>query len=154
APVSCIPAGGPSAEVTLGALDVPLAWAGVDGSQTVSVEARWNLNKGDVYGVGGSITVGGSSDFKGVTMNGFTAAAAFGQFENYFVARGSGGGKSSSGGAGNAGVGFSADIGLFAGHSCKPDPLLLADPLAAELIQPPESFKGVYLNYGGKVPLT
>jgi hypothetical protein len=146
-PVGCIPAGSASAEVTLGANEVPLGWAGIEGDPRVNVAARWTMQGGSVYGVGGSLGLNGGVDFKGVHIEALEAALALGEFESYFAARAAG---SSKGGA----YSLSADVGIFAGKACRPDPLKLADPHIEEVLPTFTDFSGIYLQYGGVFPLT
>ena len=148
--LSCIPAGAPAAEVTLGARDIPLDWAGASGGTplSLSIEARWTLQSGAVLGIGGSLEVKGKVGFKGGSLNNFGASLAIGQTENYFAAK--------------AGatvtilfipVNFTA--GIFVGHSCSLDPLLFVDPEAADvLIVKATDFTGLYLAFGGGVSLS
>lgn len=146
-PIGCIPAGTPAAEVTLGASEVPLGWAGISGNPTLNVAARWNMQGGSVYGIGGSVGINGGIDVKGVHIDALEAALAIGEFESYFAARAAG---SARGGA----YSLSADVGFFAGKTCRPDPLRLADPKIEEVLPNVADFSGIYVQYGGVFPLT
>lgn len=148
--LSCIPAGAPAAEVTLGAKDVPLDWLGVTGGAPLklNVEARWTLQSGAVLGIGGSFEVKGKVGFKGGSLNDFGASLAIGQMENYFAAK-----------AGATvvilGVPVDFNAGIFAGKSCSLDPLLFIDPEAPKvLIISPAEFSGIYLQFGGGLSLS
>ena len=145
--LSCIPAGAPAAEVTLGARDIPLDWLGAS-PLTLSIEARWTLQSGAVLGVGGSLEVKGKVGFQGGSLNNFGASLAIGQLENYFAAK-----------AGATvvilGIPVNFTAGIFAGHSCSLDPLIFVDPeAAAVLIVQATDFTGVYLAFGGGVSLS
>ncbi len=146
-PIGCMPPGGPSAEVTLGAIKVPLKWAGLGDSLAVDVAARWNLNSGVVYGIGGSIQLSGKFDVKGVSIDYLGAALAIGEFESYFVAR-------AKGTATAGGYGFGAEVGFFAGKTCHIDPLKMVDPEVEKILEAPNEFSGIYVQFGGVFPLT
>ncbi len=148
--LSCIPNGGPAAEVTLGAKDIPLDWLGVSGGGplALNIEARWTLQSSAVLGIGGSFEVIGKVGFKGVSINNFGASLAIGQFENYFAAKA---------GATVTIIAVPVDfnVGIFAGHACSIDPLKFIDPEAAEvLIENITDFTGVYLQFGARVSLS
>jgi hypothetical protein len=149
-PISCIPAGRPAAEVTVGAKDVPLDWLGVSGGEplTLSVEARWTLQEGAVKGVGGTFEVKGKIGFKGGSVNDFGATLAFGETENYFAAKA---------GATITIIAVPVDFtaGIFVGSACSLDPLRFVDPDVEQvLIVGPAEFAGVYLAFGGSVSLS
>ena len=146
-PIGCMPPGGPSAEITLGATKVPLGWAGIGDALTVDVAARWNLNKGVVYGVGGSIQLNGAFDLKGVRIDYVGAAVAIGEFESYFAAR-------AKGSLNAAGYSFGAEVGLFAGKTCHIDPLKMVDPDVEKVLERANEFTGIYVQFGGVFPLT
>ncbi len=143
-PAGCIPAGGPAAEVTLGALNVPLGWSGFDNGQTANIAARWNIQNGSVYGIGGKFELGGNTKVKGATVKGFAAMFAVGSTEAYLAARASGEAK-----------GIQGEVGFFAGKSCSMDPLKMVDPdMNVVLSGDPLAFRGIYVQYGGRFPLT
>jgi len=146
-PIGCMPPGGPSAEVTIGATRVPLGWLGVSDDLTLDVSARWNLNSGRVYGVGGAFQLNGSFDLKGISIDFLGAALAVGEYESYFAARAKG--RASAGG-----YGFGAEVGFFAGRTCRPDPLLMVDPDVGKIVPNPGDFAGLYVQFGGVFPLT
>ena len=148
--LSCIPDGGPAAEVTLGARDIPLDWLGVSsgGPLTLNVEARWTLQSSAVLGIGGSFEVIGKIGFKGGSINNFGASIAIGQYENYFAAK-----------AGATvtiiAIPVNFNVGIFAGHACSLDPLKFIDPEVEEvLIVKANEFSGIYLQFGGSVSLS
>ncbi len=153
APLACIPAGGAAAEVTLGANDIPLDWAGVPSVDpsgkklTLSVAARWTLAGGAVKGIGGSLGIRGQAGFKGCSMSEIQAALAIGEVENYFTAQA----KATVVILG-APVDFRA--GMFAGHACSLDALKLIDPEVEQVLQQPGEFDGVYLEFGGGLSLS
>jgi hypothetical protein len=148
-PLSCIPAGGPAAEVTLGARDVPLDWLGVTGGTplTLNVEARWTLQDSAVLGIGGSFAVKGKAGFKGCSLNDFGASLAIGQTETYFAAKA---------GATVIVLGIPVDFNaaIFAGKACSMEPLLFVDPEAWQVLNDPLGFSGVYLHFGGGLSLS
>ncbi len=149
-PISCIPPGAPAAEVVLGARDIPLDWLGVTsgGPLTLSIEARWTLQRGAVLGVGGLFEVKGRIGFQGGSLNDFGATLAFGQIENYFAAKA---------GATVVILGIPVDFtaGIFAGKACSLDPLRFIDPNVEEvLIVNASEFTGIYLTFGGGLSLS
>lgn len=149
-PLSCIPPGGPAAEVTIGAKDIPLDWLGVSSGTPLklSIEARWTLQSGSVLGVGGLFEVKGKIGFKGCSINDFGATLAFGQIENYFAAKA---------GATVSILGIPVDFtaGIFAGRACSLDPLRFIDPEVEQvLIVKADEFTGVYLAFGGGLSLS
>ncbi len=152
-PVGCIPPGSPSAEITLGAKDVPLNWAGVasgDSAQslTLSLEARWTQQSGSVIGIGGSVDIGGGASFQGCTLKDLGASLAIGETENYFAAR-------ADATIPILGIPVNMKAGLFAGHACSLDPLIYVDPgVTNVLLNNPSSFTGVYVQYGGGLSLS
>jgi hypothetical protein len=144
APAGCIPAGGPAAEVTLGALNVPLGWSGFDNGQTANITARWNIQNKSVYGIGGRFDLGGTTKVKGANISGFSAQFAVGSTEAYLAARAAGESK-----------GIRGEVGFFAGKSCSPDPFKMIDPEMNQVLQgDPLAFRGIYVQYGGRFPLT
>lgn len=149
-PISCIPAGAPAAEVTLGARDIPLDWIGVTAGSplTLSIEARWTLQSGAVLGIGGSLEVKGKVGFKGCSLNNFGASLAFGAQENYFAAK-----------AGATvlilGIPVNFNAGIFVGKACSLDPLRFIDPEVQDvLIVSATEFTGLYLQFGGGLSLS
>lgn len=149
-PISCIPPGGPAAEVTLGAKEIPLSWLGVTsgGPLALNCEARWTLQSGAVIGIGGSFEVLGKVGFKGCSINDFGASLAFGATENYFAAKA---------GATVTILGIPVDFtaGIFAGQACSLDPLRFVDPeVEGVLIVNPSEFAGIYLAFGGGLSLS
>ncbi len=152
-PVDCIPAGAPAAEVTLGAKNVPLNWAGVSSGEsaqslTLSAEARWTLQGGSVIGIGGSLDIGGSASIEGCQLKDIGAALAIGQTENYFAAK-------VDATLPILGIPVNMKAGIFAGHACSLDPLKYIDPEADQvLLNNPANFTGVYVQYGGGLSLS
>ncbi len=148
--LSCVPAGAPAAEVTLGAKDIPLDWLEVTsgGPLSLNVEARWTLQSGAVLGIDGSFEVIGKVGFKGCTINNFGASLAIGEFENYLAAKA---------GATVIILGIPVDFnaGIFGGRACSIDPLKFVDPEVEEvLIVKVTEFTGVYLQFGASVSLS
>jgi hypothetical protein len=144
-----VPAGGPAAEVTIGAKGISLSWLGVTpGSPlTLDVEARWTLQNGAVLGIGGSFEVRGKIGFKGCTINGFGASLAFGEIENYFAAK-------AAATVTILGVPVNFTAGIFAGHACSLDPIRFIDPDVDKTLRTPGEFTGIYLQFSGGVSLS
>jgi hypothetical protein len=150
-PLDCIPPGAPAAEVTLGAKDVPLSWAGISptpgSALTLTVEGRWTLQSGSVLGIGGLFDIKGESGFKGCTVKEIGATFAIGELENYFAAKA----------AGNIiilGIPVDIQAGIFAGHACTLDPLNFIDPDCGQVLGNPAGFRGLYIQYGGGISLS
>ena len=152
-PVGCIPAGAPAAEVTLGAKQVPLNWAGVTSGQsasslTLSAEARWTLQNGSVLGIGGTLTINGNASFEGCQLKEIGATLAIGQTENYFASK-------VDAIIPILGIPVEVQGGFFAGHACTLDPLKFVDPEVEQvLLNNPVDFTGVYLEVGGGFSLS
>jgi len=148
-PLDCIPAGAPAAEITLGAKDIPLSWAGVSPNSplTLTVEARWTVQSGSVLGIGGLFDIKGEAGFEGCSIKEIGASLAIGQLENYFAAK-------AAGSILILGIPVDVHAGLFAGHACTLDPLKFIDSEADQVLASPTSFSGVYIEYGGGVSLS
>lgn len=150
-PLDCIPAGAPSAEVTLGAMNVPLQWAGLSPSPgsklDLDLAARWTLQSGAVLGIGGSFNIHGNVDFQGCSVKDIGATLAIGQIENYFAAK-------AAGSVLILGVPVDVQAGVFAGHACTLDPLTFIDPDASLVLKDPMGFSGIYVEYGGGLSLS
>ncbi len=150
-PLDCIPAGAPAAEVTLGAKDVPLEWAGLSaapgGKLALDLEARWTLQSGAVLGIGGAFNIHGNVDFQGCSVKDIGATLAIGQTENYFAAK-------AAGSVLILGIPVDVQAGVFAGHACTLDPLKFIDPEADQILHDPMGFSGVYVEYGGGLSLS
>jgi hypothetical protein len=151
APVDCIPAGGPAAEVTLGAKDVKLDWASLNPSGTplvLTVEARWTLQSGNVIGIGGLVDIKGKVGFQGCSINEIGATLAFGELENYFAAK-------AAGTITIVGIPVDVQAGVFVGHACSLDPLVFIDPDADQVLGGKAvEFSGIYVEFGGGVSLS
>lgn len=152
APVDCVPAGSPAAEVTLGAKNVKLDWAGVaaGGGEglTLSLEARWTLQNASVIGVGGTLIIGGGPSFEGCQLKELGATLAIGETENYFAAK-------ADATIPVLGIPVEVQAGVFAGQACSLDPLKFVDPEVEQvLITNPQKFSGVYVEYGGGFSLS
>lgn len=155
-PVGCVPAGESRAEVILRADKVPLDWVGVSDENsagsglTLTMEGRWTLARGDVKGIGGSLTVEGKAKFKGCSIDRLDAGLAIGDVESYFV-----GHAAATVQILKLPVKFRG--GLFAGHACTLEPLKRVDPNVEEVLRTsattPEQFNGVYLEFGGGLSL-
>ena len=150
-PLDCIPAGAPAAEITLGAKDVPLEWAGLSPSPgsklALDVEARWTMQSGAVLGIGGAFNIHGKVDFQGCTVTDIGATLAIGQIENYFAAK-------AAGSVLILGIPVDVQAGVFAGHACTLAPLTFIDPDASVILHDPMGFSGVYVEYGGGLSLS
>jgi hypothetical protein len=146
-PLDCIPAGAPAAEITVGALDVPLSWTGIPGKLTLSIEGKWTVQSGNVLGVGGLIDIKGHVGFKGCSINEIGAAFAVGELENFFAAK-------AAGTITILGVPVNVQAGLFAGHACSLDPLRFIDPEADKVLNHAAEFSGIYVAFGGDLSLS
>jgi len=151
-PLDCIPPGAPAAEVTLGAQDVPLSWAGISPAQnspplTLSLQAQWTLQGGSVLGVGGLFDIKGQVGIKGCSVNEVGATLAVGELENYFAAK-------AAGTVTILGIPVDVEAGLFAGHACSLDPLKFIDPNCDKVLNNPAEFSGLYVQYGGSLSLS
>jgi len=148
--LDCVPAGAPAAEVTLGAKEIPLSWAGVNDSGTpltLSVEGRWTLQSGSVLGIGGLLDIKGEIGFEGCSLKEIGAQFAVGALENYFAAKG-------AGTLNILGIPVDVQAGIFAGKACTLDPLNWVDPNAGKILNDPLGFTGIYLQYGGGLSLS
>jgi hypothetical protein len=147
--LACIPSGGPSEEVTLGAKNVPLKWPGAQSSPdlTLTANARWTVQNGTVIGIGGLLEVDGNASFEGATIKTIGATFAIGATENYFAAK-----ADATALIGPVPIEFKA--GIFAGHACSLDPLIYIDPLATNVLNNAGAFSGIYIQYGGGVSLS
>ena len=148
--LDCIPSGAPAAEIILGAADVPLKWPGVSASGvplTLTVEARWTQQSGNVLGVGGMILIKGEAGFKGCTVKEIGATLAVGELEAYFAAK-------AAGTIIILGVPVDVQAGLFAGKSCTLTPIVFVDPEAGKVLGDPLGFTGVYVQFGGGLSLS
>lgn len=151
--VDCIPAGSPAAEITIGAKQVPLSWAGTDSggsgeSLTLSLEARWTQQSSAVIGIGGSLEIGGGPSFEGCTLKELGASLAIGETENYFAAK-------ADATIPILGIPVDMKAGFFAGHACSLDPLQWVDSNVSQvLLNNPTDFTGVYVQYGGGMSLS
>ncbi|EEF58887.1 LamG domain-containing protein [Pedosphaera parvula] len=146
-PLDCIPAGPPAAEITVGALNVPLSWTGIPGNLTLSIEGKWTVQSGNVLGVGGLIDIKGHVGFKGCSINEIGATFAVGELENFFAAK-------AAGTITIIGVPVNVQAGLFAGHACSLDPLRFIDPEADKVLDHATEFTGLYIAFGGDISLS
>ncbi len=149
--IACVPPGAPAAEVTIGANQVPLDWAGVSAgggqSLTLTLDARWTLQQGAVLGIGGSLDINGQPSLEGFSLKDIGAMLAIGETENYFVAKG-------SGTMNVFGVPVDMDAGIFAGHACSLDPLMSVDPGVTNVLPNATEFSGLYVQFGGGMSLS
>jgi hypothetical protein len=150
-PVDCIPAGAPAAEVTLGAQNVKLDWGSLNPTGTpltLSIEAKWTLQSGNVIGVGGSFDIKGKVGFEGCSVNEIGAAMAFGATENYFAAK-------AAGTITILGIPVDVQAGVFVGKACSLDPLKLVDPQAGDVLGGnAQEFAGIYVEFGAGLSLS
>ena len=150
-PIECIPAGGPAAEVIIGARDVPIEWFGLSpippSKLTLSVEARWTLQGGSVIGIGGMFDVKGKVGFKGCSINQIGATLAIGEVENFFGAK-------AAGTVTILGIPVDVTAGIFVGHACRLEPLIFIDPEAPKVLDNAASFTGIYVQFGASVSLS
>ena len=150
-PMDCIPAGAPAAEVTLGANNVTLDWPGLNPTGTpltLTVQAKWTLQNGNVIGLGGLFDIKGEVGFQGCSVNEIGAALAFGQEENYFAAK-------AAGTINILGVPVDVQAGVFVGKACSLQPILFIDPDATQVLTlNPTEFSGIYVEYGASLSLS
>lgn len=125
-------------EVTIGALDIGLGWTGVSGEELradLGVKFALQTSGATAYpiGLGGSFEMtSGEISFETFKITELGASVMFGATENYLAAK--------------IGVEFGEYQmagGVFFGHACNIDPLLMVDPLVASVLTM-DSFTGVY----------
>jgi hypothetical protein len=122
-------------EVTIGALDVALGTSGLSGEAVrADLGVKFALDSsGAPIGLGGSFEMtSGQISFETFTITELGASVMFGATENYLAAK--------------IGVEFGEYQmagGVFFGHACNIDPLLMVDPQVASLLTM-DSFTGVY----------
>jgi hypothetical protein len=149
-PLDCIPAGDAAAEIKIGALDVPLDWTGISQPgkpMTVSLEAKWTQQNGNVLGVGGMLDIKGEIGFKGCSVDELGATLAIGATENYFAAK-------AAGSINVLGIPVDLQAGVFVGKTCSLDPLKLVDPECGQVLGNPAEFAGIYVAYGASLSLS
>jgi hypothetical protein len=150
-PVDCIPAGAPAAEVIIGANNVTLDWPGLNPTGTpltLSVQAKWTLQNGNVIGLGGMFDIKGEVGFQGCSVNEIGAALAFGEEENYFAAK-------VAGTINILGVPVDVQVGVFVGKACSLQPILFIDPDATKVLTlNPTEFSGIYVEFGASLSLS
>jgi hypothetical protein len=151
-PISCIPAGAPAAEVTLGAKHVPLQWSSVNSDPSspplfLDADGRWTVQSGSVLRIGGTLDIMGQSGFTGCGLQDLGLSFAAGEIECYMAARGK-----ATVYIGPLPVNFQA--GFFAGYACSLDPLIYVDPDVVNALPNATSFTGVYIQYGGSLSLS
>jgi hypothetical protein len=150
-PLDCIPAGAPAAEVTIGADNVQLDWPGLNPTGTpltLTVQAKWTLQNGNVIGLGGLFDIKGQVGFQGCSVNEIGAALAFGEEENYFAAK-------VAGTINILGVPVDVQAGVFVGKACSLAPILFIDPEATNVLTlNPTEFAGIYVEFGASLSLS
>ncbi|HEX3716584.1 MAG TPA: hypothetical protein VH595_01340 [Verrucomicrobiae bacterium] len=150
-PMDCIPAGPPAAEVTVGANNVKLDWPGLNPTGTpltLTVQAKWTLQDGNVIGLGGLFDIKGEVGFQGCSVNEIGADLAFGEEENYFAAK-------VAGTINILGVPVDVQGGVFVGKACSLQPILFIDPEATNVLSlNPNEFAGIYLEFGASLSLS
>jgi hypothetical protein len=150
-PMDCIPPGAPAAEVTVGANNVQLDWPGLNPSGTpltLTVQAKWTLQDGNVIGLGGLFDIKGEVGFQGCSVNEIGAALTFGEEENYFAAK-------IAGTINILGVPVGVQAGVFVGKACSLAPILFIDPEATNVLSlNPTEFAGIYLEFGASLSLS
>ena len=149
-PLDCIPAGDAAAEIKIGALDVPLDWTGISQPgkpMTVSLEAKWTQQNGNVLGVGGMLDIKGEIGFKGCSVDELGATLAIGALENYFAAK-------AAGSINVLGIPVDLQAGVFVGKTCSLAPLKLVDPECGQVLGNPAEFAGIYVAYGASLSLS
>jgi len=150
-PLDCIPAGAPAAEVTIGADNVQLDWPGLNPTGTpltLTVQAKWTLQNGNVIGLGGLFDIKGQVGFQGCSVNEIGAALAFGEEENYFAAK-------VAGTINILGVPVDVQSGVFVGKAFSLAPILFIDPEATNVLTlNPTEFAGIYVEFGASLSLS
>jgi hypothetical protein len=151
APLDCVPAGAPAAEVIIGANNVQLDWPGLNPTGTpltLTVQGKWTLQNGNVIGLGGLFDIKGEVGFEGCSVNEIGAALAFGELENYFAAK-------VAGTVSILGTPVDVQAGVFVGKACSLQPILFIDPQATNVLSlAPGEFAGIYLEYGYSLSLS
>jgi predicted nucleic acid-binding Zn-ribbon protein len=123
-------------EVTIGALDIPLAWVGVSGDglhADLGVKFALNSTTAEPTGLGGAFELTqGEISFETFKITDLGASVMFGLTENYLAA------KTSM----NFGE-YAMSGGVFFGRACDREPLEMIDPFVSSVLTMP-SFTGVY----------
>ena len=150
-PRFCAGTGEPNVEVTIGALNIPIAWTGLsvgdDTRADLDIKASFSATGVPVGFGGGFEMTQGSISFEAFKITTLAADAMFsipdgaGNAENYFAAV--------------VGMDFGSyglGGGVFFGQSCDLDPIILIDPLVASILPGP-SFTGVYAYGEVTIPI-
>jgi hypothetical protein len=130
-------------EVTIGTTDMALGWTGLAAEGVrADMNVKFGLTGGEPSSMGGAFEMThGEIGFETFEIYKLAASVMFGADENYIAAA--------------IGVRFGEfDVagGVFFGHSCNTDPLLLIDPLVSEVI-PGGTITGIYAYGEGKFPI-
>lgn len=135
--------GAMAAEVTIGTTDMALGWTGLsaDGVRA-DMSVKFGLNGGVPTSMGGAFEMTeGEIGFETFQIYTLASSVMFGSNENYIAAA-----------IGLRFGEFDVAGGVFFGHSCNTDPLLLIDPLVEEVI-PAGDITGIYAYGEGKFPI-
>ena len=148
--------GGPgdkTVEIEVGARNIGIAWTGLslatDTRADLSLKANLDFTTGVPLpvGFGGSFEMTqGDIKFETMKVTALAASAMFsipqgGNAENYFAAQ-----------VGLEFGSFGLDGGIFFGRSCDLDPLIMIDPLVAEILPGP-TFTGIYAYGAATMPI-
>ena len=146
-PSKCLPVSGRAAEVTCGAIDVPVS---LGSNTTVTVNTKFTFDPGpqdspfetpQLIGLGGNFTLKGSLKFQTFEITYLNAGASFGLLENYI-----------SSGARVKVQGFEGMGGVFLGRACTLDFMPWDPDVQSVLGQPP--FTGGYYYAEIWVPIS
>ncbi len=140
-PEFCAGTGESYVEVTIGALNIPIAWTGLSlGPDTrADLDIKASFDGGVPIGFGGGFEMTqGSISFETFKITTLAADAMFSipdndqHAENYFAAV-----------VGMEFGSYGLGGGVFFGQSCTLDPIILIDPLVASIL-PGDTFTGIY----------
>lgn len=150
-PGFCAGTGAPNVEVTMGALNIPIAWTGLSlGADTradLDIKASFDASGVPIGFGGGFEMTQGSISFETFKITTLAADAMFsipdgaGHAENYFAAV-----------VGMEFGSYGLGGGVFFGQSCTLDPIILIDPLVASILPGP-SFTGIYAYGEVTIPI-
>ncbi len=139
---SCYSSNAPATEVTVGAMNIPLSFAGTDAKANLEAKFTFDGTVPFPVNLGGQVQLIGELDFEAFQLHDLAAALALGKYENYIALKG---------GVKFNGYDFSGAI--FFGRTCSLDPLVLIDPDVAKVLGDPP-FTGAYCYAQGWLPVS